>query len=380
MSVRRLIVLIVFCFLLFLGIYTWNARTGKWDALGANVGLEVSSLVLRAVTFVHDTISEAWNRYIYLVDVEAENEVLKKEIADLKLSVAKFSESSHELQRMRRLLHFKNPASWQSIGARVFAWQLGSNDFLESLVISKGFNNGAKVATPLITPDGLVGRVYKAGPFTAIALLLTDPGSSIAVFTSENRVPAIVQGAGINEYLNVSFVKQNVTVSVGEILITSGVDLSYPKGIPVGRVVSVEHGADAMLKIKAEPLVSFENVEEVLLLQNPYEEILPQGSPVYSPRESQFLIPTDKTLEVPEPQPEMDLSNTLEQIDLLNQDILTSPNIIEGNEGNEGIDGDDIPEEQALLHRQNVPNITGLSLVLHAIALPLPTKIKVSLS
>lgn len=307
MSVRRLIVLVVFCFLLFLGIYTWNARTGKWDALGANVGLEASSLVLRVVTFVHDTISTAWNRYCYLVDVEAENEVLKEEIARLKVNVAILSEGNQELNRLRTLLNFKNPASWHAIGGRVLAWQLGSNDLLESFIISKGYNNGAKVSTPLVTPDGLLGRVYKSGPYTSIALLLTDPGSSIAVFTSEGRVPAIVQGAGINEFLNVSFVKQNVTVSIGEILITSGVDLSYPKGIPVARVVSVEHGADAMLKIKAEPLVSFENIEEVLLLQNPYEEILPQGSPVYSPRESILLIPRDKSLDIPEPQPEISL-------------------------------------------------------------------------
>lgn len=379
MSVRRLIVLVVFCFLLFLGIYTWNARTGKWDALGANVGLEASSLVLRVVTFVHDTLSDAWTRYVYLIDIEQENDALKQEIADLKFSVAKLSEASHELQRLRKLLDFKNPASWKSLGARVLAWQLGSNDFLESLIISKGFNNGAKVATPLMTPDGLVGRIYKAGPYTSIALLLTDPGSSIAVFTSENRVPAIIQGAGINKFLNVSFVKQNVTVSVGEILITSGMDLSYPKGIPVARVVSVEHGADAMLKIKAEPLVAFERIEEVLLLQNPYEEILPQGSPVYSPRESQFLIPTDKTLEIPDPQVEMELPESAQEDEPINQDISTP---IENDDSHES-DSEERSEErigEATRLEDVTTQAIAINLNLHTYDLSLHSLEKVCLS
>lgn len=298
MSTRRIIVLVIFSFLLFLGIYTWNARTGKWDALGANVGLEVSGGVLRVVMSVNDAIIYTWNNYFNLVDVHQENEKLKVEIDILQLELAKAKKDENELARLRTLFDFDTPLEWETVGARLLAWRLGANDFLDSFVVSKGFLNGAKHGTPIIVPKGLMGRIFKAGPYTSIALLITDPGSSVAVVTAGQRVPGIVQGEGIENLLSMRFVKQNETVFVGEILVTSGMDLSYPKGIPVARVVSVEFGADAMLNIKAEPLVDFEKIEEVILLQNSFDQILPQGSPVYSPRPSRFFTPKNNSANV----------------------------------------------------------------------------------
>ncbi len=292
MSVRRVIVLIIFFFLLFLGVYTWNARTGKWDALGANVGLEVTGGILRIVMLVNDGISSTWTNYWDLVDVRKENDELMQERDALLIEIAKVREEESELERLRSLLGFSYPPQWKMEGGRVLAWRLGSNDFLDSVVISKGFLNGAKTGTPIIVPQGLVGRVLKAGSYTSIALLISDPGSSVSVVTSKLRVHGIIQGEGPGNLLSMRFVKQNEFISVGEILVTSGMDLSYPKGIPVARVVSVEFGADAMLYIKAEPLVAFRKIEEVLLLQNPFERLLPQGSPIYSPRPREFFSPS----------------------------------------------------------------------------------------
>jgi len=297
-NARRVIVLAIFSFLLFLVIYTWNERTGKWDALGANVGLEVTGGVLRVVMSTHEGVTSAWGNYWDLVDVRQENKQIKRELNILQLELAKAKEGQNELHRLRELFAFQHPPEWQTVGARLLAWRLGSNDFLDSFVVSKGFFNGAKPGFPIIVPSGLMGRVLKAGPYTSIALLITDQGSSVAVVTSEKRVPGIIQGEGAENLLSMRFVKQNETVQVGEILVTSGMDLSYPKGIPVARVVSVEFGADAMLNIKAEPLVVFEKNEEVLLLQNPFENLLPQGSPVYSPQLNQLFAPKNSGVNV----------------------------------------------------------------------------------
>ncbi len=85
-------------------------------------------------------------------------------------------------------------------------------------------------------------------------------------------------------------------LKIGELVITSGLDLSFPKGIPVGEVVSVELSANSMLDIKVKPLVVFDKLEEVLLLQNPFEHILPEGSPVYSPRPNNLFSPMQSPL------------------------------------------------------------------------------------
>ena len=80
MSTRRIIISVVLALLAFLGMYTWNQRTGQWDWLAANSGLEIAGGVLRAVHGVGDTISSIWNRYIALIDVQEENDQLKTEI------------------------------------------------------------------------------------------------------------------------------------------------------------------------------------------------------------------------------------------------------------------------------------------------------------
>lgn len=299
MNARRLIVVIVLFFLLFLGVYTWNERTGKMDTISTSVGLEVTGFVLRSVTFIQSSITSFWENYLYLVNTQAENNVLRKEISQLKRDLAVAKEDSAELYRLRNLINIEYKPEWKTVGVRILAWRLGANDFFDSFLLSKGFFSGAKVGTPIIDARGLVGRVLKAGPYTSVALLLTDSGSSVAVLSEKGRVSGILQGNGHNKLLSMRFVKQNEKIAVGELLLTSGLDLSFPKGIPVGKVVSVKYGKNSMLDIQVEALVTFDKLEEVLLLQNPFEHILPEGSPVYSPRPNQIFspIPIELTVE-----------------------------------------------------------------------------------
>ena len=100
-----------------------------------------------------------------------------------------------------------------------------------------------------------------------------------------------MQGNGHNQLLSMRFVKKNEDVKVGELVLTSGLDLSFPKGIPVGEIVSIEESSNFMLEIQVKPLVNFEKLEEVLFLQNPFEHILPEGSPVYSPKPHNIFSP-----------------------------------------------------------------------------------------
>lgn len=291
MNARRLIVVFVLLFMFFLGIYTWNEQTSKLDKISTNIGIEVVGAVARSVSYVSTTVSDFWNNYISLVGVNEENKQLKEELFNIKRELAEVKEERAELNRLRKLLSIDYAADWKAEGVRILAWRLGANDFFDSFVLSKGFFSGSKVGTPIINADGLIGRVLKAGPYTSIALLVTDSGSSVSVITEKGRVPGIVQGNGHNQLLSLRFVKKNEDVKVGERVLTSGLDLSFPKGIPVGEIVSVEHSSNFMLEIKVKPLVNFEKLEEVLLLQNPFEHILPEGSPVYSPKPNSMFSP-----------------------------------------------------------------------------------------
>ncbi len=286
---RRVILLVICTLMLFLGVYTWNQRTGQWDRLCASVGLEFAGGVMRALTSVEDAVTSLWNGYADLRNVRRENEELKEKLQVLEQRLASTRETRAEVERLRRLLKLDYPSSWPSRASRVLAWRTGPNAALSTIMLSNGYMSGAAPGTPVISWEGVVGRVLKSGPSTSVALLLTDTGSRVAVITSEGRVQGILSGGGPGMPLELRFVRQNAPVHVGEMLITSGVDSCFPKGIPVARVTAISTGAASrsgasVLEIQAEPLVDFRRMEEVFLLQRPHDAIAPESDAVYTRR------------------------------------------------------------------------------------------------
>ncbi len=260
-------------------MYSWNQRTRTLDDLAANIGLELSGAVLKIMRAVEDVASGFWERYFDLVGVREENERLKARLADLESRLLASGEDLAELKRLRALIQLPVDESWRPLGARVLAGRMGPNAVLDSITISRGYVTGGRPGTPLVTHLGLVGRVLRASAHTATALLLTNPGSRIAVFSQNSRALGILVGRGTGRKLEVNFVQRDANVKQGEVLITSGLDGKYPKGIPVARVLSVAPSDyTQFMAIYADPLVDLQHLEEVLLLE-PTGIAHPAGEP-----------------------------------------------------------------------------------------------------
>lgn len=283
MNLRRILILAGVLLILFLGMYSWNQRTHALDDIAAAVGLEVGGAVLGSVRSVQDVTANFWDRYFALVDVREENLRLKARVDELEARLLASGEELAELRRLRELVQLPVDVSWRPLGARVLAGRLGPNAVLDSITISRGYATGGRPGTPLVTHLGLVGRVLKASPHASTALLITDPGSRVAVFGQESRAPGILMGKGMGRELEVNFVQRDAGVKNGEVLVTSGLDGKYPKGLPVARVVSVAPSDyTQFMAVSAVPLVDLQHLEEVLLLEPsgvapPPEE--PEGPP-----------------------------------------------------------------------------------------------------
>ncbi len=254
-------------FFLYLGLYTWNLRTGFWDRLAANTGLEVIHWVLAPGAWAGETVSNAWRRYVYLVGLSEENEGLKGEVHSLSLELMTLRESAAEAHRLRSLLGFRPPPAWLRLGARVVAQRFGPHTALESFLVDQGSFDGVDVNTPAITPDGVAGRVLRVSPSAATVLLLIDANSKIAVMGQENRAAGVLEGRGVDQLMELSYVPLTSQVVVGERLVTSGLAGIFPKGVPVAKVVSVNRSDVSLFqKVLAQPYVDVKNLEEVLLL------------------------------------------------------------------------------------------------------------------
>ena len=286
---RRLALTIACALMLFLVVYTWNQRTGHWDRLCASVGLEFTGGVMRGLDAVESSVTGFWENYVALRGVKQRNDALERRVQELEMRLAASSEDLAELARLRRMLHLDYPMAWPAAASRVLARRMGPNAALDTIMLSSGYLSGAAAGTPVTSWQGVVGRVLKAGPGTSVVLLLTDTGSRVSVLTSEGRVQGILAGGGPGHPLELLFVRQNAPVRVGELLVTSGVDSVYPKGIPVARVTAVSRGGSSrsgssLLEIQAEPLADLPMLEEVFLLQRPAGAIAPGSDAVYTRR------------------------------------------------------------------------------------------------
>lgn len=285
MSPKRILIIPAIALLLYLGMYSWNQRSDFLDTFAANTGLETVGAVLKTVRFFQDAVTESWDKYLDLMNVREENQALRKQLMEVQTRLILAAEEKAELLRLRTLLTFTPPEDWRPLGARVLAGRMGSNAALATVTIGRGYLTGAVPGTPAVTPQGVVGRVLRAGPSTSTVLLLSDPGSRVAVVSQQGRVQGILVGSGPFNPLELRFISHNAVVAAGELLVTSGLDEAYPKGLPVARVT---HAGPSDLSpfqsVQAEPLADFATMEELLLLARPRN--VPQSgepSPVREP-------------------------------------------------------------------------------------------------
>lgn len=277
MTLRRALIVASVLLIAFLALYSWNRRTRALDGLAADVGLELTSYVLTPLRSIQDWVGEFWTRYFDLVDVRDENIRLKAQLNELEAKLLATGEDLAELKRLRDLVQFPVDVRWRPLAARVLAGRLGPNGVLDSITISRGYANGARPGTPLVTNKGLVGRVLRSSAHASTVLLITDPSSRVAVFGQESRASGILKGQGTGAGLEVDFVQRDSPMKEGEVLVTSGLDNKYPKGLPVARVSNVAPSDyTQFMAVSAAPLENLHRLEEVLLLEKTGVQLPPE--------------------------------------------------------------------------------------------------------
>ncbi|MEL7642183.1 MAG: rod shape-determining protein MreC [Solidesulfovibrio sp.] len=216
---------------------------------------------------MREQVSTFWTRYLYFVGIREQNDVLRRELDAAKDELTKLRENAAEVERLRRLLSIAPPEEWKRQATRVITHRLGPNAALETFVIDKGGASGVTTNTPVVSPEGVVGRVLRYSPSAATVLLITDPNSRIPVVSQKSRAQGVLKGEGPDRELSLQYVPQGVSVEEGEILVTSGVEEIFPKGLPVARVTAVGRSGSSLFQvIRAAPLFGPQRLEEAALL------------------------------------------------------------------------------------------------------------------
>jgi rod shape-determining protein MreC len=137
----------------------------------------------------------------------------------------------------------------------------------QRLLVNRGGNDGVYKSQPVVTGLGVLGQVFRTGPFSSEIILITDSEHALPVQVVRSGVRTIALGTGRSTSLELPYVPQNYDVKVGDVLVTSGLGRVFPFGLPVARVTKVERNpALPLAQIHAVPLAGIENDREVLFI------------------------------------------------------------------------------------------------------------------
>jgi rod shape-determining protein MreC len=137
----------------------------------------------------------------------------------------------------------------------------------QRLLVNRGGNSGVFRSQPVITGDGVIGQVFRTGPFSSEIILITDAEHALPVQVLRSGVRTIALGTGRSTALELPYVPQNYDVKIGDVLVTSGLGRVFPYGLPVARVTRVERDpAQPLAQIHAVPLAHIDADREVLFI------------------------------------------------------------------------------------------------------------------
>lgn len=216
-----------------------------------------------------------WYGYVDLIHVRRENASLRQQIERLRLEQASVAQDAAQGLRLQQMLGFKEKYIRKTLPAQVIGTS-GSNQS-QVVYIDKGSKDGLQQDMPVITADGIVGKLKDVFPHTSQVLLATDPTSGLGVILQKTRIRGILRGRAYGQ-LEVADVSPDSRIAAGETVVTSGGDQIFPRGLPVGTVERVipdpEH--DPLVDVLVRPAAKLSQLEEVLVITGMSDSMSPQ--------------------------------------------------------------------------------------------------------
>jgi rod shape-determining protein MreC len=203
---------------------------------------------------------------------------LVRENAELKTKVLEQSSAAQEVrllraeqEKLRTLAAARSRYEGGILGEVLYT---ARNPFPRKIVVDRGVMEGVVAGMPVIDGTGVVGQVTSVGTFASEVTLVTEKDQSVPVMLLRNGLRAVAVGSGKDGSIDVPFMPVSADVVAGDVFVTSGIDQTYPSGLVVAQVTSVEkNAARVFARIAARPAAGVENHRFVMLLP------LPAGAP-----------------------------------------------------------------------------------------------------
>ncbi len=250
-------------------LYSYNLRQKTATTFFERAVLSFSAPFQRGIDHVVDSITGIWGNYLWLIDTQQQNQTLKRENLELRSELQQTREILQQNVRLRKLLAFVDELDRPALPAQVIGED--ASNWARTILIDKGTQAGLSNGLPVVSAQGVVGRIIKIAPNSARVLLITDASSAVAALVQRTRTRGVVRGRG--DSLSLEYALRDAEIKIGDLLITSGMGGIFPKGLPLCQVETVEKDQFGLFqRIKARPSVDFSHLEEVMVIVGEEEQ------------------------------------------------------------------------------------------------------------
>jgi rod shape-determining protein MreC len=225
----------------------------------------VYALASQAVSSTVGWVTDTWAHYVAVTTLYDANALLRADVDRLTRERDALREVLEENRRLTGLLDFRTALPASSQGARVIGRD--PSRWYQSVTIDRGSHDAAVVDMGVAVPGGVVGTVIKVFPSAAVVLLITDRQSAVPAIVQRTREQGIVEGTMAGR-LRLKYLPPSSEIREGDVILTSGLTPSFPKGLMVGTVTRVAREESALYpEVEVLPSADLSALEEVLVFE-----------------------------------------------------------------------------------------------------------------
>jgi rod shape-determining protein MreC len=244
------------------------------------LGLRLLGPMARGVASIPEEMAGAREGVKLRGTLLEENRRLRREVADLRLRLLRLTDIEGEMLRLGDAVRYPTPPAGRVRAVDIV--YVDHTSWLRTLILYTGTSRAWK-NQPVLSPDGLVGRVVTVAGSYAKVQLITDRAAGVGGMILRTRRQGVVRGDREGG-LELDYVPLQADVRPGDRVLTAGIDGVYPRGIPIGTVAAVEPGGQLFHRVQVAPAVDFGTLDQVYLLEyqavpQPLKEARPSGKP-----------------------------------------------------------------------------------------------------
>lgn len=199
--------------------------------------------------------------------LRSQNSLLENEVSQLQAQVIQLQQQLRESEVLYSLLDFAraNPDN-EYVAAAVIGRD--TSPFMHYVYIDKGSDQGIRHGMPVVTQQGLVGRVEAVSAGASRVQIINDPSAAVNIRMQSTQINALLSGSVTGD-LNLEMIPQDVTIQPGEVILSSGLGGNYPADILIGQILTVRRNENELFQTASvQPAVDFNTLRAVLVIKN----------------------------------------------------------------------------------------------------------------